>query len=562
MKKYIRSIIYAMAPALMVLVTACDDTGEFLEINTDPSNPTTAELNQILPTVGLDVGGALGTQTGGLGGGIMGDYMHYTVERGSNENFYAINPDNFRIITPWRTFYTRALQDIESMINQATEEEAFHYVGVGQILRSFIFSIMVDTWGMVPYTQANQGAEFVNPAYDNGQMIYDDIQNNVLDQAIANLSGASTLSPGADDLFYGGDLNKWIRLANTLKLKMLNQVRLVQNVSGEVNSLLGSGNLIGPGDDFEFHYGTGSNPDNRNPGYTQEYAPGGQFYYPSPFLFEMMRGIDTFGHGNDLLSGIIDPRGPYYWYNQLGFGATDDQAENPCSYCPSRTGTGFLSIWMFSFNIDPNEGFDQASSQSVLGLYPLGGRFDDGVGGVTNFNGVASTPQRYLTYYDLKFIEAELAITGASNGDARTAFQTGVEAALNKVDEYAVQGGAPAIDDNTGSPYLTNSSTRTKAAYVAEIMARYDAADDAGKLEHIMTQKWLANYGKAWDAYTDFRRTGFPRLHDGNADNLTTTVRGRSFPVSMPYSSEDVNANSNAPPQRRIALDRVFWDPN
>ena len=94
-----------------------------------------------------------------------------------------------------------------------------------------------------------------------------------------------------------------------------------------------------------------------------------------------MLGINTF-HTNDLLVGIEDPRIPYYFFMQLGATADDSDAENPCAYCPSRSGTGFLSIWMFSFNIDPNEGFDQSSSQAVIGEYALGGKYDDGLGGV------------------------------------------------------------------------------------------------------------------------------------------------------------------------------------
>ncbi|MCB0567288.1 MAG: SusD/RagB family nutrient-binding outer membrane lipoprotein, partial [Phaeodactylibacter sp.] len=280
-----------------------------------------------------------------------------------------------------------------------------------------------------------------------------------------------------------------------LKLKMYTQVRLAQDVSAEVAKLISEDGLIGPGDDFQMQYGTSSAPENRNLGYAQEYAAGGAFNYISPYFFEIMKGDNTFFDEN-IYKDIEDPRIPYYFYNQLPDGATDADAENPCSYCPSRSGTPFLSIWMFSFNIDPNEGFDQSSSQTVMGLYPIGGRYDDGQGGAVNFNGAADTPQRLLTYYARKYLEAELAITGVTDGDARALLEEAIRASFDKVDEIAAAASAPALVEEDVE------------AYIAAVLERYDAADAEGKLEHIMTQKWIATYGFGVDAYTDYRRTG------------------------------------------------------
>jgi len=526
-----------------ILTVSCDD---LLDINEDPSNPTSVPLNLLLPATNLDIGGALGTHTGGLSGGVTSAYVHHTVERGNQLNDYAIAQSNFRIITPWRSFYNRALTDLEEMIALGTEEEAWAYVGIAQILKAWSYHIIVDMWGTAPLTEAIQGANFPNPGYDDGEFIYDEMLV-LLDTALVNLERISVQSPASDDLFYNGDISKWRKLAKTIKLKMYNQIRLVRDVSSEVSTLLAEDDLISSAaDDFQLQYGGSSNPDNRNPGYAQEYAPAGQSYYVSPFIFEMMNGIDTFGHGNDLLDGITDPRIPYYWFNQLTTPGDDGQAQNPCSYCPSRTGTTFLSIWMFSFNIDPNEGFAQGNSQSVMGLYPLGGRYDDGNGGATNFNGVATTPQRLLTYYDRLFIEAELIQAGVTSGDARTTFEQAMRAAFAKVDEYASAGGAPTMDAQEVDDYIN---------------LILEAYDEGRQLEHIITQKWLANFGKSFDAYTDFRRTGFPQLHDGNTDNLNVTVRGREFTNALPYSDAEITSNANAPNQRALT-DRVFWDPN
>ena len=420
---------YIAVFSLVFGLSACEK--DWLDINVDPNNPTVAQLNQLLPGSQTDLAGSLGTNTGGLSN-ITSSYMHHFVQRGNNENDYNPNGDNFNIETPWRTLFTRTLTDLRELINIGTDQESWHYVGVAQIMKAYSYSVMVDVWGDLPFSEALQGESIKDPVFDSDQSIYSSLFS-LIDEGIANLAKQSFQSPGLDDLIYGGDLDLWRKFGKTLKLKLYNQVRLVQNVSGEVNALISEGDLISSAaEDFEFVYGPTISPDNRNPGYTQEWAPGGQFYYPSPYIFELMKGINTF-HTNDLLAGIEDPRIPYYFYNQLGATADDSDAENDCSYCPSRSGTGFLSIWMFSFNIDPNEGFDQSSSQAVIGEYALGGKYDDGIGGISNFNGTGLAPQKLLNYYARLFIEAELAHAGVTSGDPRALFENAVRAALAKV---------------------------------------------------------------------------------------------------------------------------------
>ena len=525
----------------LVLLPACSD---FLDINEDPNNPTEARLNQLLPTVCVDVAGGMGSATGGLGN-FTSMYVSHTVQRGTSQNDYAFKGDDFGVQTPWDIFYSRALTDIREMISLGETQENWAYVGVAKILKAYTFSIIVDMWGDVPFTEANLGAVSPFPNYDNDADIYPQLIA-MLDEGIGHLSQPSALVPSTDDLFYGGDLDKWEKFANTLKLKMYTQMRLVQDVSSEVNALLG-GDLIEVGEDFELQYGTGSAPTTRNPGYAQEYAPGAAFNYINPYFFEVMSGLNTFGAGN-IYEGLTDPRVPYYFYNQMPAGAGDGDAENPCSYCPSRSNTAFLSIWQFSYNIDPNEGFDQSSSQTVMGLYPIGGKFDDGQGGIANFNGQADTPQRLLTYYARKYLEAELALEGVISGDARSILIDAIQASFDKVNEVASKAGAPAIDQADIDAYITN------------VMTRYDDADDAGKLEHIMTQKWIATFGYGIDAYTDYRRTGYPTLHDGNADDLNFTSRTREYPLSFPWKTNDLSINPNAPAQKAVADYNVFWD--
>jgi len=538
--KYITSILLTL---VFLVFNSCE---KWLDINDDPNNPTEVPVSQLLTTVEVDLAGMMGASIGGLSG-YTSAVMHQMFQRGNTHQFYDLKGTDFEVITPWNIAYSRLLTDIREIQNLSLQDEGnenWHYVGVTQIIKAYVFSVLVDIWGDVPYTEANQGAAVRMPSYDDGEDIYPQLFT-MLDEGIANLQKESPLSPGNDDVLYDGDLELWAKFARTLKLKLYNQIRLVEDVSSEVNALLADESLlIGPGEDFEMQYGNQLAPLSRNPAYQQEYAPGASNYYINPYFFEMMKGQSSFfpEEGN-IYSGIVDPRLPYYFYNQLTGG---EDAENPTAY---RNGD-FVSIYMFSFNIDPNEGFDQASSQTVAGLYPIGGRYDDGNGGISNFNGAGDTPQRMLTHFSRLYTQAELALVGITSQDPAELLSEAIQASYDKVNEVAFAAGAPIIDQADIDSYIN------------DVMTQYNDADNDGKLRHIMTQKWIASFGYGIDAYNDYRRTGYPLLHDGNTDNLDVTVRTRDYPLSYPWKTDDLQVNQNSPSQKNITTHNVFWDIN
>jgi hypothetical protein len=548
MKQIITKLI---AAAVLIGVSGCKD---FLDINDNPNAPTTSSAAKLLPSIELAVTYSVDNGAGGLSS-YTSFMTHQYVVRG-NMNDYQPQAIDFPIALAWANYFTNALPDIQKIIDQSTTDENWQYVGVAQILKAYSYSVMVDMWGSVPYFNATKGAGNLYPAFDPGDKIYDDLFL-LLDQGIANLAKTSNLKPAADDLFYGGNMDRWRKFAKTLKLRLYNQVRLVKDVSGPVNQLLTENDLIGSSaDDFQMKFGTSFSPDNRNPGYSQEWQESGSNYSIDPYFFEIMKSIDTFGHGG-LQFGVTDPRIPYYFFNQLKAGAKDSDAQNKCAYCPSRTNTSFLSLFAFSFNIDPNEGFDQGKSRTIAGLYPLGGRYDDGKGGIAanastlsagRVSGTGIAPQRILTYYQRKYIEAELAISGVTSGDARALLDAAIDASFGKVNEIATDAAAPVI---AGADIAT---------YKNAVLTKYDAADATGKLEIIMTQKWIANFGYGVDSFNDFRRTGFPRLHDGNTDNVAVTVRKFDYVKSLPYQNTDlVTYGDSRLTQRNVYADKIFW---
>ena len=93
------------------------------------------------------------------------------------------------------------------------------------------------------------------------------------------------------DLIYDGNLAAWKKMGYTLKLKMYNQIRLIEPslAKTQIESLVASGNLIGSnGDDFVFQFGTSTSPENRHRGFITDYetngeAPVNTFFYETMF---------------------------------------------------------------------------------------------------------------------------------------------------------------------------------------------------------------------------------------------------------------------------------------
>ncbi len=532
-KKFQYTYLLAFA-AILFFASGCESG--FLDINKDPNNPAVVPLRQLLPYAQVNMTNSLGLGPSGLSEPLS-SFTHQIVVR-NNWNTYFIVGEDFPIQQAWDNLYAGVFTDLRQIINLGTEQEAWQFVGVAQILKAYSASVMVDVWGDIPYEEATQGAENPYPVFEKGEDIYPKLFT-LIDEGIANLDKTSTVTPGSSDLFFGGNAARWRKFAKSLKLKLYNQVRLTSLYNdAAVKALVAEGDLMAAGaDDFELKYGSTAAPENRHPTFIQEYVQGPQ-YFVSPYFYQIMQGKSTL---NPILNGIEDPRIPYYFYNQL---TPTKPAQNPVSY---RDGA-FLSIWFSSLDIDPNEGFDQDVSQTMIGLYAIGGKFDAGQGvPVTQSDGLGGAGfQRLYTYGNSLYTRAELALTKATGEDAGELFRMAMEESFAEVNRM---GGAP-----------STISAADITGYADKVMALYTAANADKKLELILTQKWIANFGFGVESYNDVRRTGYPKPFDPNTDNNPYTVLSRSFVLSLPYSVTDLQINPNAPGPRNIATDKVFWD--
>ncbi len=503
-----------------------------------------------------DVGGALSRQQA-----LVSGFLY--------EN--AFSPQSFDAI--WTTGYTGVIKHVDALIPLAEAQQKFQQEGIAKLLKAYTIATLVDNFGDIPHSEADLGLDNINPKADAGQNIYD-AALALIDEAVANLhnpdQNTSTL-PKAD-LFYNGDIAKWTTFANTLKLKLYMQERLVYpDAKAKITALETENDLINSSDqDFQFSYGKNeSAPDTRHLHYRNNYLGGGGGDYISNQFMYMVTAKQ-----NSTTGSILDPRRRYYFYRQVGDYGDANQTTAQC--VTHGRPSWYLPDMPYCLNISGSEtavdfgywGRDHGDATGVgpdnydrtlWGLYPAGGKFDessfdaiDATGLGAGGKGIDPIWLSSFTY----FLEAEAALTldVTENGDAKTLLEQGIRASISKVL------GFPAQIGYSVNPVYVPDQTAVDT-YVATVLDSYDnAANDDERLNIVMQEYFIALWGNGIEPYNNLRRTGKP----GNLQYMVTTPDPGFFIRSLFYPSVYVNANANAPAQKTpgLSVQKVFWDNN
>ena len=537
---------------------------DYLDVNTDPNNPTTAPLDQLLTDTERNFN--LITEFRVYMAEELSAYVHQFTFR-EEQDQYGTRQDNSDIQNSWDVAYS-VITEADIIIEQGTAEEEMIIVGMAKVLKGYTATIIVDIWGDAPYSEASKLASgIVSPVFDDQTAIYENALA-LIDEGLANINSGQGSNPGTQDLFYGGSISKWNKFVNTLKLKLYNEIRLSTAFdAGKLNALIAADNFMADSsDDFEFPYSTTQSPaEERNPLFRTTYLTGQTSHYASPWFYEILKGWNPNIH-----NGLEDPRLPYYFFNQLTPGQLPPDVGDPTTGDPKADywdrNTGFHTIRFGS--VSANRDFASRESSTYPGIYPAGGRYDDGEGGDADVNaGTGAAPHRLLTYHESLFIKAELIQAGVISGDARTVLEDAITAAFKKVDVVV----ANSETDQT-VPKLEGTTAVTD--FIDGILAEFDAASDAKKMEIIMTQKWVSTFGDPFDQYNDYRRTGYPilanpvgpspeyQLDNGDAWPLidSETTLTRPYQVSIFWPQAELNVNENAPAQKDATTYKIFWD--
>ena len=544
-----------------------------LDINVDPNSASQASLELLLTNAQWE-----GIST--FGGGLNNTTMGFQAINDASDSF---NFTNSSWNGTWNFLYSGPLKDLEELIAAADPENNPRYLGIAQLLKAYYFTTMVDLWGDVPYSQAFKGnaageEKILEPVYDKGADIYADAFA-LIDAAIANLAKTQAVAVKGD-LVYGGNATKWIKMAKSLKLRLLIQTRNVQSNAAEIQSLISGGGLItSAADDFVLRYGALKNPDNRHPMYQAGYVGGdaGYSYFGHQLMTEMLASKD--------------PRTPFYFKRQTATVLNpEDPTDKQTIPCSQRTDCtyGYFPLSNFVTQAVFQKDASALSSKEAAYLAGFFGRDRSDPSGIPNDNPIRTTTGAYpgaglfdatfgttggnkfgkgdgifpiITSWMVKFymLEAQIAlgVTTGSTDDALLA------SALT--DQFAkVWSVGTAADANAKADVTTWPATysqwavtyKTQADYIAEVKAAYPASGSQNqKLGYVLKQAWKANFGNGYEGYNAFRRTGLP------ADIQAPMQLPRQYALSLPYAQDEVNLNTNTPSKVYDSpSSAVFWD--
>lgn len=373
MKTIIKYIILFLL--IIVGITSC--TNDFEEINTNSNAPVSVQPSLLLRQVIYNYGEEMSYE-GFVAGGLLGQHM--TALDFNLFDRHALKSPQLGG-DPWPIFY-RNLRDNELIIDQSRSSEAFRvYEGPALIFKAYMTAALTDIYGDVPYSEGFRGLDgVVQPKYDLQEDIYLQ-EGGILDNldagiaAIQSYTGSIALE---GDVLYNGDLDAWVRLANSLKIKALVRISDKENVNARLQTLFDDGNYITDNTQNAVFNFSDSEPNN----FRMARLRAGDFnnFVMSETMEEVLEGL------NDARIDVL--------FRARGNNGNGDDYE------------GLLN------------GIDASSTSVTLADFSLAGTIFRENTGMLDAN--------YMTAWETNFLLAEAAEKGLITAPAQTLYETGV----------------------------------------------------------------------------------------------------------------------------------------
>jgi Starch-binding associating with outer membrane len=390
-----------------------------------------------------------------------------------------------------------------------TDSTQTYYGAIGTIMSAFVYQRIVDLYNNAPYSQALSTSN-TTPAYDDGSSIYSssitqiDSAIGVINKELVNPNSVAE-NPGSYDVMFKGNMSKWVKFANTLKLKML--MRLTQTASGPalIQSELAAdstGSFLGPGEDAAV-----------NPGYsTASNAQENPLYLDIAYTNTGSPGTNN-----------------VYWRANsyaVAFYTNNNDPRDSAFYLPTQT-TGTIV------------GRDLGSTSGVEGNSNISAVNGPGVAGSASQNAIM------IGAFESLFLQAEAAQRGfITKGapDAGKLYQAAVEESFT----YLKVANAVSSADN----YIKQANNLT------------NYLNSPDKLKTLITQKWAAcNTIDPLESFSDWRRLGIPTdlpVSDYPGSTATHVPYRFLYPTSEDsYNAAQVSKEGNID----IFTSKIFWQP-
>ena len=450
---------------------------------------------------------------------------------GQNNNWGGPNNLNYFLKDGWvASSYTESYSTVVPLwqdLKGKTETQFPEVFALAQILKISAWHKATDMFGPIPYKEAGKG--LITVPYDSQEEVYKTMFKELSD-AIEVLTkyadnGNSKLLPNADAV-YAGDVHKWVVYANSLMLRLAMRVYYADAALSKKYALQAVNHSYGvmktKDDEAKMERGASLEFKNNLDVLINQYN-------------ECRMGSSMLAY----LGGYQDPRLPKYFNT-----STVSQAVTVGTY-------GKYSGVPTGHDVSSNDAFRDSSRPAIT----------------------STTPTYWMRASEVYFLLAEAALHGfAVGGTAESLYEKGIEMsfeengiASSEVADYMSSGLKP----SAYSFHLTNPGVNVDVPAVTEATTAWSGTDEE-KLEKIMIQKWIALYPNGQEAWTEYRRTGYPKLHstitnysNGEVDS-EVGIRRMRFPTNKSTSAEDIANLESARKLLRGGLDkagtRLWWD--
>lgn len=488
-----KSILKYFSMLMVILLSAsCSD---FLDVNEDPNNPTVVAPQLVLP-VGQNYTAQLIQNDRRVNS--LGNMMMYNWSQSdgfawySDEFKYIVTSSFYRNI--FNNSYTQPLKQYQVLDQLGTEYD--NYRAIAKIMKAYHYQILVDLYGDIPYSEALLRKENATPKYDDAKTIYEDLIVQ-LTAAITLINDATdAVKPGSDDIIFAGNMTKWKKFANTIKMRILVRQSSMAGRDAYIKEQIAA--IVAEGSGFiAENVGV-------NPGYLQQADKQNPIW--QAYGFEVS-GSPTM---NNQATCATD-----YVINYLS--NTNDPR---ISYIYEKPATGHKGVPQGLLDYDTPV-VDAFMPDVVSNIGP---------GILKSFSQSAII----FTLAESCFNQSEAVLKNLMTGDAKALYQQGIQASCAYL-------GVPAANTNT---YINQAMN----------LVSWDAS--VNKLQAIITQKWIAVNGiNAEQSWFDHSRTGYP---SGLPVSLLASTANR--PVRLFYTSDEISSNgANVPAQPNAFSEKIFW---
>jgi len=237
-KYYLATLI-----ASVLLMSSCSES--FFDVNVDPNNPADVTPKLSLPSGISGTAYVLGGYYMALGGFWSQQYAQApAASQWAEWETYNLTEDDFD--RQFSTLYAGALNDYEYVRINTSKTGDWKYYAISTLMQAYTYQVLADLYDKIPFTEALKGSANLQPHYDNGEVVYDSLLARIDDAMSKDFSLSTVKSPGAEDVVFAGDMAKWQKFANTLKLKIyLRYVNVDENkYKNEILALLAENNFL------------------------------------------------------------------------------------------------------------------------------------------------------------------------------------------------------------------------------------------------------------------------------------------------------------------------------